>query len=33
MMKIDTLNLGTVEVPVDMPKDIRGELNTWRRPV
>jgi hypothetical protein len=33
MMKIDTLNLGVVEIPVDMPKDIRGELSTWRRPI
>ena len=33
MTKIDTLNLGVVEVPVDMPKDIRAELNTWRRPL
>jgi hypothetical protein len=33
MMKIDTLNLGTVEIPVEMPQDVRSELNTWRRPL
>ena len=33
MVKIETLGMGTVEVPQEMPKDVKGELMTWRRPM